>query len=426
MDLKKTYEAFSSESEERTNRHLNLRRRMSRKISELIEPLKDFQNAMNHPVHDHVSLRHLLDVLIQDRDAVPALVPAQWERVPPYADLVEASDYLDVFESRLSRIESSDICALHPIRFLRTELVAEQRPVEIVTELLEKGQPLLTQTSKRLGEAELPAEITLSVEALETASKLATKLDFLLDRDLLELLDESSEQYRILHALQDELAAQDERLERAEEATRHWRVKFTSQDTQTALKIARTYDGHFVGWFSPKWWKLRGRLKQSYDRSRHAVAPSWTDVLEWLDHEHDVRAERYHVIQKLGDEFHIHHGLDEFLETLKDLQRDWDQLPESFRAHVHSTNLEPGRAKRHPCLSRRNRRSGRIRSCNPTGACPCRSPRGVHGCRGESDARRRRPASAPVRRSWARNWPLRGRRRFRTVCQTCTRTLLLT
>ncbi len=345
MDLKKTYEAFSSESEERTNRHLNLRRRMSKKISELIEPLKDFQNAMNHPVHEDVTLRHLLDVLIQDRDAVPALVPAQWERVPPYGDLVEASDHLDVFESRLSRIKSSDICALHPIRFLRAELVSEQRPVEIVTELLEKGQPLLSQTIKRLADADLPAEISLSFEALETASRFATELNFLLDRDLLNLLDESSEQYRILHALQDELAAQDERLELAGEATRHWRDKFTSQDTQTALKIARAYDGRIVGWFSPTWWKLRGRLKQSYDRSRHAVAPSWTDVLEWLDHEHDVRAERYHVIQKLGDEFHIHHGLDEFLESLKSIQGDWDQLPESFRALVLSSVAAPDRAK---------------------------------------------------------------------------------
>lgn len=345
MDLRRTYEAFSSESEEQTNRHLNLRRRMSRKISDLLEPLANFQAAMTKHIHREMNLRHLLDLVIANRELVPSLVPTQWELVPPFGELIEATDLHNIFENRFRRIDSSGICALHPIRFLNGGLTAEQKPVAIFNELLEKSRPLLQQAIERMADADLPTGIAGSIQTLETATSLAEELNFLLDRDLLQLLDETTEESRTFRSLMDDLAAQDERLQQAEQANANWKHRFSSQDTRTSLKLARKFEGRLLSFVSPAWWRLRSALKRAYDFSRHAVTPSWLDILEQLDHEYDIRAERYKVVQMIGDEFHIHHGLEKFLETFRKIQRDWEQMPDSFRNLVLASIEDPTRAR---------------------------------------------------------------------------------
>ncbi|MEQ9411072.1 MAG: AAA domain-containing protein [Fuerstiella sp.] len=321
MDLKQTYDDFLAEAAQPRDSRREDRDALVAAVEETLQPLADFNAAMAAvPPAVGISVRRLLDRLLLLRHRIPSLVPAQWERVPNYADVDRHRTQLLDFQKRLHRIRADGILAAHPIRLLSVAVVDAERPVELLTELIAASRTLLQQIDDRLSSLNLPSEVTSGLAQLQAATHYAQEATFLTERNLLKLLDQESALHQSFAKRLRKLKKCDAQITRAQKITRHWRRKLSSQDTQTALQLARQLQGRVLSVLQPVWWRLRRTLKSAYDFAQHDVAPSWTVILEQLDDEHEKLAARYQVMRELSDEFEIHHDLDGFLQQLQDFR----------------------------------------------------------------------------------------------------------
>lgn len=318
MDLKQTWEEFVAEKSKRFDHRRKRRDAIAEELSETLRPLEITNRAMVEPrVGDGATLREILEELLSVGSQVPEFVPAQWERVPLFDDMNCARNALRSFEQRLCRFQSDGVLARHPIRLLSNEVVASQRPVELFLALQGQCLPLLDEISSIVDGNQLPHETVVSMKSLEEAAIFSAEMAFLADRDLLKLLDSESEMARTFQRLMDHYYRCEKEVQKAASENRHWIKKLSSDDTRTALRTARRIEGGFLAVLKPDWWRLRRVLRSCYRFEQHAIRPSWVQVLEKLDAEHDRRAEQYAAEQALADEFQVHRDVGSFVRRLK-------------------------------------------------------------------------------------------------------------
>ena len=350
MDLKQTYDAFMAEAGRSRDHFSNRRRKIVERVQAGLQPLADFTSAMQAPLPgDGVSgrasenameqptaregrrtsatLRSVLDRLVELRGNVPNLVPREWERVPAYREWLRHEGSLADFSSRLKQVQSDGVLAHHPLCLLSADVADAEHPIGLVTECVAESVRLLEVLIAQLDALALPGEICTSVDQLDAAVAYAAKADFLAERDLLPLLDPKSEPSKLYAKRLRRLQRCDKALDTAREATFFWKRRLSSEDTRVALQQARQFEGSLLSVLKPSWWRLRRILNDAYDFSRHVVKPSWVQVLQHLDTEHDKRAARYTVANEIGDEFSIHLDFDRFHEQLTQLRDELNHQP---------------------------------------------------------------------------------------------------
>lgn len=332
MDLKSTWDAFVSERRKRRNHELNRRNALAEKMAALLTHFEKFDSVMTTATEETgINVRELLNRLLRWRDRVPTLAPDEWKHVPHYSEFAAASRSLEDFQSRLQKFQPDGIMAHHAIRLLRVETTELERPVELIEKLLTGLQKVISDTEPVVEHLRLPSEVTANLLVLTQAADWATDAEFLAERDLLQLLDAESTLARNFQRQLRSLEKCDAAIDAAAEKNKGWIRKLSSDDTRAALALSREFEGKFFSFLRPAWWRLRRILKSSYEFSEHAVVPSWGQVLEHLDAEHERRAERYEVARRFGDEFNIHLDLDRFLENLKQLRSGIKTRPAAVR-----------------------------------------------------------------------------------------------
>ncbi|MEZ6062623.1 MAG: AAA domain-containing protein [Planctomycetaceae bacterium] len=369
MDLKATYEAFVAGTREKRDRHRDRRQKTLASLREGLQPLERYSRAMSIPVSDdesgdpnparpndapprqddrpECSPRSVLDRLIELREHVPQLLPREWERVPHYTQWLEFRDQLAEFSNRLKHVQQDGVLANHPLCLLSSHVADADHPLELVTECLEKAAAILdgaevssgaehvpsnpASLAEQIAAMKLPSEVASSLSQLFAAVEYAGEADFLVQRDLLPLLDPKSDRSKLYSKRIQKLQRADKAVDKAKEDTFFWKRKLSSEDTCTALQQARQFEQSLLSILKPSWWKLRRILHECYDFSKHLVKPTWTQILEQLDQEHDKRAARYSVATAISDEFGIHLDFDRFHSQLTQLREALNNRPGPIR-----------------------------------------------------------------------------------------------
>lgn len=352
MDLKETYDAFLAESERKPDAQKAKRNKLVERIRTSLQPIAGFNTAMTERTADtdgDVTLRTLLDQLITLRDAVPTLVPRQWERVPNFNDFVNHRPQLEEFASRLKYVQPDGILANHPLCLLSSDVADAERPSQLVEECLEwclkhavaGADSRLDQLLANVERLQLPSEVTSSIDQLQDSIAYAQRAEFLAEYDLLPLLDPGSKLAKDYAKRVKKLERKDKEVAKAQKATVHWKRKLSSGDTRIALEQARPLDGNFLRFFRPTYWKLRSALNAAYDFSQHDIKPRWIQILTELDHEHEKLADRAEAAEAISDEFDIHVEFDRFHADLHSLRQQLENEPgpiQSLNRHVLSAD----------------------------------------------------------------------------------------
>jgi predicted DNA-binding WGR domain protein len=218
--------------------------------------------------------------------APPPATPAVRERLPA----LSAWDAQRELAARVHRAvrERTGLHSLaaHPFARLVAGLVADAAAYARVERLCAEAEALFEQlesvfeASGSLLAPELPFERALAVTR-DAARLLGTGLAARLD-----LLDPGSPGLVRMQRGQAGLEAQAAQLAVAQNANANWRDKLTPADTGTALALASELEPSLMRWLQPRWWRLRGELARRYDFGKHAVRPSYRQVLEALAAEH--------------------------------------------------------------------------------------------------------------------------------------------
>ena len=328
MDLKQTYETFLAEAGRPRDHQVINRQKLLTTLATELKPLGDFNAAMiSTPEAAGGTLRSLLDRLLELRSEMPALTPREWERIPAFADWRENVTNLAEFSRRLKPLQPDGILANHALCLLSADVADADHPVELVTDCLHDSRSLIDDLRHAIDELDLPSEITTSLQQLDEAVKYAEHAAFLAQHDLLELLDPETATARDFAKRLKKLASCDRAVEKAQKRTVHWKEKLSSDDTRLALLTVRRFEKSPLCVFKPSWWRMRQVLNSSYEFSAHAVKPTWSDILEQLDYEHEKLAARYDVATEISDEFSIYLDFDVFYRDLMALRESLERQP---------------------------------------------------------------------------------------------------
>jgi predicted DNA-binding WGR domain protein len=142
-----------------------------------------------------------------------------------------------------------------------------------------------------------------------------------------------------------QLRLRHEAVAEARQATKAWREKLPADEVPVALEQARSFEGSFLAWLKPAWWRLRAILGRCYDFRSHVVRPSWTHVLTALGKEYALLAELDKQRKDIAATYEIEGDVDELVKIIGELQAAIPGLPD-WIVPIHAALVRSDKASR--------------------------------------------------------------------------------
>jgi predicted DNA-binding WGR domain protein len=235
-------------------------------------------------------LRRLIELRgTHDGSACPDLSAEQQERLPDHATWRQHGDVVVRLGEVLADLGAGPAFARHPLRWLGESVIVQDRPLDGLAARLDESESALDDLDDPLRQTGLPSEHWNSLEEIGRLLGFAQRLLPLARRGLLDLLDPAGARAGAFSRLAAEHEAKRRDLEAKREKTVHWIDKLPPDDTAAALALAPRVRG-LLGFLNPARWRLAKVLRTRYDSTRHAVAPSWEQILTDLSAEHAAAA----------------------------------------------------------------------------------------------------------------------------------------
>ncbi len=288
-DLKQTYEAFLNQP---TDDALAAQRTELLRLMELeTAALQRWTDGMQARVETcSLTVRDLLARLVALRSAAVELTPIQAEQVPGYPQWEPHAEIVRSLTAALHRLGGAPTLAEHSFRHLTREALESPRPIAAINAAVDESARLQTTIDQALAGCGDGAPLGTTFTDLDAAVALAETIAPLAAADALDLLSPRGPRSRSLAKATRDWRTAAKALDKAKAATAGWKNKLPSSETEAALALTRRFDGRLMRWFNPAFWRTRKVLQERYDFSRHAIPPSWTQILTDLQTEHAATA----------------------------------------------------------------------------------------------------------------------------------------
>ena len=285
QNLKQTYEQWLAEPVADQADHA--RDRSLHAIEHDLAALERFSSAMTvvAPAAG-LATRRLIHRLVEAGENRPALDPRAEEIFPDYAVWLSHGSLVERLDNTLRLLGQPPVFSRNPLRWLGREVILSPRPVERLSQLLDEIDPLADALETGLELSGLPENLWGALAETGAALAFARRILPLATEGKLELLDAASPLSARLRAAFADLADAEKLLHAARQETANWQEPLTPADTGVALEIARRHDASFLRFLQPAFWRLRKTLRARYDFNAHAIAPSFSRVLENLQSRH--------------------------------------------------------------------------------------------------------------------------------------------
>ena len=292
LNLKQTYEqwlaAGTNGSEGEAKRAAALRA-MENELAALEKYLHQLHSAAESAAAD-TTVNDLLLRLIElrgthDGSACPNLDAVEEERLPTFSVWKQHGDAAIRVGEVLHDLGAKPVFALHPLRWLGEATINRDAPLEGLAARMDETERRLDDLNDALEQTGLPAEHWDTLAEIGQLLGFAQRLQPLAERGLLDLLDGEGARFAAFAKLAADYQTKRQDLESQRSKTVNWTDKLPPADTATALALEPKVRG-FLRFLNPAWWRLRKVLAARYDFSKHAVAPTWEQILGDLSAEH--------------------------------------------------------------------------------------------------------------------------------------------
>ena len=157
MDLKQTYEGLLADVERTSTARKNPRSDVVKRLNNELRPLEQFDAAMQgSPQHVGIPLRQLLRRSIELQAELPELSPLECERLPDYATWWRHRERIASLTAIVRDIRHDGILAKHPLRRLSPQLAHVDRPLELITGVLQAAEKHFAAVDASLGRCGMP------------------------------------------------------------------------------------------------------------------------------------------------------------------------------------------------------------------------------------------------------------------------------
>jgi superfamily I DNA and/or RNA helicase/predicted DNA-binding WGR domain protein len=292
LNLKQTYEqwlAAGTNGSEGDAKRAAALRAMENELAALEKYLQQLHSATESTDTTVSDLLHRLIELrgTHDGSACPDLDAVAEERLPTFAVWKQHGDAVIRLGEVLHDLGAKPVFAHHPLRWLGEAIINRDAPLEGLAARMDETERRLDDLNDALEQSGLPAEHWDTLAEIGQLLGFARRLLPLAERGLLDLLDSGGDRFAAFAKLASDFEAKRQDLENKRTKTVNWTDKLPPDDTATALALEPKVRG-FLKFLNPAWWRLRKVLNARYDFSKHAVAPSWEQILGDLSAEHEA------------------------------------------------------------------------------------------------------------------------------------------
>lgn len=288
QNLKQTYEQFLSQPEA-DSAWERARAAALGAMDQDLAGLQRFSEAMRQPqTQTGIAVRALLHRLVELRSPAAELPSAVEELLPDYPVWLQHGQTIERLRTALAELGEELCFARHPLRWLGRGVLDADRPIETLSESLDRAEDLLDEIDNALELSGLPAELWDTFEEIQAILGFAVRARTLADRNLLGVLTQSPVAAAFDKVI-GELDAHAQALAQAQRKTTAWKEPLSPDDTQNALAQALAFEKSFFRLLRPAFWRLKKTLQTRYDLSQHAVAPPWTKILRELAAQHEAQ-----------------------------------------------------------------------------------------------------------------------------------------
>jgi predicted DNA-binding WGR domain protein/DNA polymerase III delta prime subunit len=351
MDLKQTYEGLLAAADPRSapggtaTAKKNPRKDLLDRLKSELQPLEHFDAAMQgSPRHVGIPLRQLLRRGIALCAELPELSPLERERLPDYAAWWQHRERIASLAAIVKEIRRDGILAKHPLRRLSPRLARIDRPLELITGVLQAAEEHFEAVEAALGRCGVPREQWQTLAAARSLVDYAKQVLPIARIGRMDLLDPASRAARQFADAQQRFRRRQEALAEARQATVAWRQKLPAAEVPVAIEQAKAFEQSFFAWLRPAWWRLRRILSDSYDFRSQVVRPRWSQVLGALQREYEELDKLDGRRKAIAGQFRLDGDVDGLIAHVQGLRQAVPGLA-PWLGRIHAALLKAAKAR---------------------------------------------------------------------------------
>jgi len=330
MNLKETYEGFLSERvDKKIDQYVS---KQAKAADSELAKLRTFGEAMTNSKDTQASLRKIIDRLIFLKDAAHELSDLEEESFPSYGEWEKYGSTIANIHHTLQELGIETTFADTSFGKVNTDFFYRENPLGQLNESVASLLPGLEKLQKELEKCSFDTS-TCSLKELQALSFISENAQFLAQYNLLSLIDSNSDSAKELSKFQRRIRAQKKQLTKVQLVNQYWTHKLPVREAELALAQAQNFEGSFMRFINPGFWKLNKVLQNSYDFTKHQVLPSYVQILRELNSEHEERAK----LDSLLEDAAINLGTDSLDQVVDHL--------ESFQARRSAVEVDDEDAK---------------------------------------------------------------------------------
>lgn len=289
-NLKSTYEDFSKNRMDLKNIQVQ-KKSLLEKINGQIELLQQFHSTnISVPDDAGISIRKLIERIIQLKQSIISLQPKEQELLPFYSNWLKFGEVIKDLSSALEETGVEKAFAEHPFSKLNDKIFISENPLNLLESLIQKSKNLLVEIGNILKECNIAPVHSEYIGQVKNLIQDAVLLAPLAEYDNLQLVDTSNAATKEFEEKIQHHKQLKQNLEKAIQLNSAWKNKFSEQDLDNAFLIAEKNEKSFFSFLNGTWRRLKKQVQESYDLSQHQVKPSYTSILEHLKNEYEALA----------------------------------------------------------------------------------------------------------------------------------------
>ena len=338
-NLKGTYEDFVGKKMDLLGITIH-RNNSLQKLQEQLQMLEQFHTTNNN-INDKagIRVRALIDKLITLKPYTVSLSAQQQELLPHYDSWQNFGNTLQQLSKALEEAGAGPAFAEHPLSKLNDAIFLQDNPINLLQNVLQTAQRLLSDIEGGFKENNIPAEHASNLSSIKNLMQDAVLLEPLASSNNLHLVNLNNKESKAFEKEIKQYRSFQKQYETTVSKNSNWKNKFSEQDTINALTIAAKNEKSFFSFFNGTWRKLKKQLLQSYNFSQHQVKPSFSSVLQQLQQEHEISKQVAEQKQVFYNSYGIENIETTYIGIEKLRSKQGDKEVDFLLAHPNANQL---------------------------------------------------------------------------------------
>lgn len=223
--------------------------------------------------------------------------------LPEYSEWKENREWITEWSAELVKNHFQPFICEYPLAQVSSEILDDNNPKALILKYLDETVVLLDDFVEMVDNLDEPGLEEKLFEDWLNEFSFAGELKGLIESDTIEVLSPKSSEAKEFEKLQSQVKKRQKDLEKQCIENKHWKQKFSFEDTCSALNNWTNYAASIFRFLNPGYYKLKKLITHAYNFEAHKVKPDIKCVLEKLKAEHEAISDIHELKSQLCERY---------------------------------------------------------------------------------------------------------------------------